>query len=1134
MQTVPQLSLDGRSVPTTSRLSSRLKPVSELESEQDTNKSQHIVINTNSVPSIPLDPMLLHNNNGPQDIKSDTRRSRAPSASGGRVSFREALPPARLAPTLVRPTGEVDTPVLQGESVVVPRQNAEPLTIVKKNEDGTYDIKTSDGQIEKGVSKKALQKEFVPGTQVMLPQKQQLKQQPSAPAVVLKQNSDGTVDVKMPSGEVLKGVKKSDVEPVQKTFSVGEHVESIPAGPGGKSSPVVIEKVNGDGTYDIKHGDGRVEKRVSPKALQKDFVPGTPVMLPQQQLLPTPAVVLKTNEDGTVDVKTSSGEVLKGVKKSDVEPQKTFAVGERVESIATGPQKSVLSAVVERINDDGTYDIKYGDGYIEKGVPKEALFPPRPPVFANGDKVQCRPMNRGRLLPATVQINSNGTADVKYDNGTQEFGVKMSNLQAAKPDLKGGDKIRHEIQKPGVIQKRNDNGTFDVRFDDGTTSKNVRIADLKSPVPNFTAGNRIMNIDKLKSGYVTGKNGDGTFNVKYDDGKSETGVDNDALTVGPTDISAGVKVSIPGKRKVGTISKVNDKGSFDVSCDDGSVEKNIPRESLAACPVELLEGDRVSNLLTGVPGVVLRQNTEGTLYVKYDNGDIDKKIAKALLSSAQPDLFVGETVEVKPKINDSSSSAKAAPLLTGKIVSLNVDGSYKVKYEDSPTEHTVSRRDIRPTEKRLNDGEKVNVKHIDIGTITKRNADGTANVQFENGKEGVIRTEHLQPFVDTFKLGDKITVVKDGSMPGTVIKVNDDNTVDIQYANGEVVHGVRSSACQNVLPDFVVGDKVDFSSAATAVGKVAQKHEDGTVDIQLSDGTVQKNVNEHLVMPKTFHAAGEVVETDPTGKGDWVPGVVVKAFEDGSYEIDYDIPAEINSDIISSTRSKGSFHNDHPLPPAAKAVHTVSKHIKGDDAVSELPYHPSHKYRKGDTVVAIKEGKWMPGKINRVYGNGNYDISFDNGTTEVGLTNDQVSQSLPPTITESQPRSGQVRSEPSAEKDQVQISIKLPASITQPGSKTFNYTSPRAQPQLSVPAPVPMAPIVPPVAIVAPTNFNTDPSSISVGSIGGLLGKRRQMRVENLTKLSPAKRFKLVRMLRRKGMFIQISKKMLHGKCFYL
>eukprot|EP01035_Chromulina_nebulosa_P040372 gene40372-54603_t len=204
VQAVPQLPLEGRSAPTTSRLSSRLKPVSELESEQHTNKNQPIVINTKSVPSIPLDPILFHNNNEPQDVKSDTRRSRVPSASGGRVSFREALPPARLAPTLVRPTGEVDTPVVAGESVVVPRQNAEPLTIVKKNEDGTYDIKTSDGQIEKGVSKKELQKEFVPGSQVLLPQKQQLKQQPSAPAVILKTNDDGTVDVKTSNGEVVK------------------------------------------------------------------------------------------------------------------------------------------------------------------------------------------------------------------------------------------------------------------------------------------------------------------------------------------------------------------------------------------------------------------------------------------------------------------------------------------------------------------------------------------------------------------------------------------------------------------------------------------------------------------------------------------------------------------------------------------------------------------------------------------------------------------------------------------------------------------------------------------------------------------------------------------------------------------
>ena len=1143
VQTVPQLPLDGKSAPTTSRVSSRLKPVSELGAEPVNKKNENIVISTKSVPSIPLDPILFHNNNVPQDIKSDTRRSRVPSASGGRVSFREALPPARLAPALVRPAGEVDTPIVPGESVVVPRQNAEPFTIVNKNDDGTYDIKTSDGQVEKGVSKKALQKEFVPGTEVILPQLQKQSQHLPAPTIVLKANEDGTVDVKTPDGEVLKGVKRSEVEPTQKSFAVGERVDSIPAGPGGNATPVVIEKVNDDGTYDIKHSDGRVEKGVSPKALQKELVPGTQVLLPQHRN-PAPAIVLKTNEDGTVDVRTPGGEVLKGVMKSEVEPaQKSFAVGERIESIVTGPQKSVLAAVVEKINDDGTYDIKYSDGHVERGVPKEALLPPRPPVFANGDKVQCRPMNKGRLLPATVQINSNGTADVKYDNGTQEFGVPMSNLQAARPALKNGDQVSQEIQKPGVIQQQNENGTFDVRFDDGTTAKNVRLSDLKPPVPDFTVGNRVLNIDKLKSGVVTEKAGDGTYKVKYDDGQIEAAVDKGALTIGPAALTAGEKVSIPGKRKLGTISKVNDKdSSFDVSCDDGSVEKNIPLESLAATPVELSEGDRVRNLLTGVPGFVLRQNPEGTCYVKYDNGDIDKKLPRALLSSAKPDLFVGESVEVKPRSN-SSTSATPAPALTGEIVSLNADGTYKVKYDDSPTEHIVSRRDIRPTRKRFNDGEKVSVKHIDVGTITKLNADGAANVQFENGKERVVHTEQLQPFVDKFKVGEAISVLKDGPMPGTVIKVNEDNTVDIHYANGEIARGIISSAYQTVLPDFAVGEKVDFSSAATVVGKIAQKHEDGTVDIQLPDGRVQKNVRKTLFMPKTFHAAGEVVESDPSGKGDWVPGVVVKAFEDGTYEIYYDIPAVIISERSSSRPNDNSYHNDHhaPLPaaaatatvaaPAAAAakagpMHPVPKHMKGDDAVPELPYRAANKYRKGDPVHAIKEGKWMPGKINRVNENGNYDILFENGATEVGLASNQVSQSLPPTVAESRPRSGQRSEQP----DQVQISIKLPSSITQPGTKTFNYTSPRVPPAVHAPPP---APIVPHVPIEAHTYSSVDSSSLpSVGSVGGLLGKRRQMHVENLTKLSTAKRYKLVKMLRKKGMFMQISKKMLSGKPF--
>lgn len=186
------------------------------------------------------------------------------------------------------------------------------------------------------------------------------------------------------------------------------------------------------------------------------------------------------------------------------------------------------------------------------------------------------------------------------------------------------------------------------------------------------------------------------------------------------------------------------------------------------------------------------------------------------------------------------------------------------------------------------------------------------------------------------------------------------------------------------------------------------------------------------------------------------------------------------------------------------------------------------------------EGKWLPGRIHRVQPGGTaFDVVFDSGVAEVAVPIEHILPSVA-----GKTRSTQDAAKAREDPEQVQISIKLPPSVTQPGAKTFNY-----QPaDFAAPPPVAAAP--PPVyhPSYAPSPLTTTSTAAAASAVDtssslmpsdtlSLVGhdprllhvRRRKMHVENLTLLDPVKRLKLVRMLKRKGRFIQISRNMLEG-----
>lgn len=169
---------------------------------------------------------------------------------------------------------------------------------------------------------------------------------------------------------------------------------------------------------------------------------------------------------------------------------------------------------------------------------------------------------------------------------------------------------------------------------------------------DFVEGDKVEVLYKGKgtkwfSGKISRANRDGTFDIRYDDGDSESGAlkinvrrHPDAVkssishTNVDADFSVGDKVEVLYKGRgtkwfSGKISNVNRDGTFDIRYDDGDSESgalkvNIRRHPDAApARIVLREGMKVEARFRGkeryYPGVLKRENRDGSFDIDYND-----------------------------------------------------------------------------------------------------------------------------------------------------------------------------------------------------------------------------------------------------------------------------------------------------------------------------------------------------------------------------------------------------------------------------------------------------------------------------------------------------------------------------------
>ena len=656
-------------------------------------------------------------------------------------------------------------------------------------------------------------------------------------------NPDGTFDIAYDDGDTEKGVTEemirmkatesetdsagSNVDPFdaesQSTskivYAEGDRVQADYAGAGSYYDGTVV-KVNGDRTYDILYEDGDSEQgvtadhlRLVKRADSTQARSNIPMHGNSENMFEVGAVVeadfggegaffpgkiSHCNLDGTYDVAYDDGDAEQAVPVSRLRNRKpatettAFQKGEAVEADFAG-EGTYFAGVISTVNLDGTFNIAYDDGDTEEDVPSsrirgknsgasqvvdggfdadsQSTSATAAKVFAVGDVVEANYAGEGSFFPAKIGAkNSDGSYDVTYDDGDEEKAVPAHRIRTIEKSE------QHDFDEVSVDH----NGG-------GGSAAQVRKFDLGNPIEaNFNGEGSFF------PGQISKVNADGTYDIVYDDGDAERGVDEKLI-------------------QPRTANQNEDAGSVaSEELGEGDTPLGVEPKFKAGDKIEADYGQEG----TYFPGQVERVNSDGTYDIAYEDGDAEDGVHENLIrersngtSAASGSASAGGGSLAQPKFNKGDSIEanyrQEGTFFPGKIDSVNADGTYDVGYDDGDAEAGVEEDLIRAksnstanldpnsstagTKFKVGDDVEALYNGGDewyAGKIDAANGNGTYSISYDDGDreedvpENEIRTKVASSLdsAGRWKLNDRVLATSDGTewRPGVVNEVTDD------------------------------------------------------------------------------------------------------------------------------------------------------------------------------------------------------------------------------------------------------------------------------------------------------------------------------------------------------------------------
>jgi len=571
------------------------------------------------------------------------------------------------------------------------------------------------------------------------------------------------------------------------------------------------------------------------------------------------------HDDGTYDIRYDNGEREARVE-YDLIRFVRFEIGDIVEARMEGADRWEVAEVLRRHDTSGTLDVRFQGGKeIERRVPLRRVRPcslrksttlAHRTAYVKGSDIEARFEGRREWWRGRVtRVNrDDGTYDIRYDNGEEELEVHPTMMR---PRMRKGAPVMARFQGrkrwfPGKITRVHGDGSFDVvyvvfisnlfffflptlflslslaftththththRYNDG--DKDTRLdADFVRPL-RFEKNDRVEAKRRGKTwlpARVSHVCEDGTYDVIFEDGNEETGLEVENLRYVRFFKGERVRARFGGGKKfrAAQIVSVHEDNTYDIreERDEGDIERHVHAGSIRRAQRQFKRDATVEARFEGGhnwrTGRVHRLNSDGTVDIKYDDdGNIERGVTSDLVRMK---FLCGDFVEARFEARKR--------LFAGVITRVN-DGTYDIKYDDGDRERDVQARMIGFLRFDVDEGVEVRRKgsqRFDRGVVLRvHENEETLDVKYEDGE--VNRRVHnryvrrregsnqksFEP--EHFEKGEEIEARFEGRkrwFRGVILRANDNETYDIRYEDGDKERNVDSDLVRRV--PYVIG-----------------------------------------------------------------------------------------------------------------------------------------------------------------------------------------------------------------------------------------------------------------------------------------------------------------------------------------
>ena len=163
---------------------------------------------------------------------------------------------------------------------------------------------------------------------------------------------------------------------------------------------------------------------------------------------------------------------------SPIDRQFLPSVGDVVEAQYQGKFNEYYKAKVIRVNNPlrGGYDVEYFDGDIDRGLTSRSVRRYVPPSI--NEVIEARvPDEEGEYeweLCAVTKIHDGDEYDVQFEDGKNGYSLPVTDIRHVLWEFEEGDDVFVENKGGiGVVTKELGDGTYDVRYDDGEEAYGV-------------------------------------------------------------------------------------------------------------------------------------------------------------------------------------------------------------------------------------------------------------------------------------------------------------------------------------------------------------------------------------------------------------------------------------------------------------------------------------------------------------------------------------------------------------------------------------------------------------------------------------------------------------------------------------